>query len=307
MDLSYKREVTVGSLVILAVVLFVVGSSWLSGRSVTADEDEFWKIQFRSAGNLKTSSVVRISGVPVGKVQRVQLLDVGKVLVMVTLPDPLPDNMVPRVDASAQIVAVGFVGDAAIELNPGQAPQRLTRDRVIIGSQAGGITDLAQTLGDRADSVLLGAQQIVNKRTADELYATLTALQGTLKAAERTMRVYGDAQNGPTAQLTKTLASLETLTSRLDSALADPALSRTLQRVDTLTGNLATMTAQFSSTGARLDTLLANLNQGRGTMGKFATDTGLYTDLREVSQSLKEFLDDLKKHPGKIPVTVEIF
>ena len=185
--------------------------------------------------------------------------------------------------------------------------QRLTRDRVIIGSQAAGLTGLAQTLGDRADSVLLGAQQIVNKRTADELYATLAALQGTLKAAERTMRVYGDAQNGPTAQLTKTLASLERLTSRFDSTLADPALARTLQRADTLTGNLATMTAQFSSTGAQLDTLLANLNQGRGTMGKFTTDTGLYTDLRAVSKSLKELLDDIKKHPGKIPVTVKIF
>lgn len=303
MDLSYKREVTVGSLVILAVVLFVVGTSWLSGRSVTADEDEFWKIQFKTAGNLKASSVVKISGVSVGKVERVQLVDVGKVLVMVTLPD----RIVPRVDATAQIVAVGFVGDAAIELNPGQAPQRLTRDRVIIGTQAAGFSDMAQSLGDRADSVLLGAQQIVNKRTADELYATLTALQGTLKAAERTMQIYGDAQSGPTAQLTKTLASLEQLTSRLDSTLANPALARTLQRADTLTGNLATMTAQFSSTGARLDTLLANLNQGKGTMGKFATDTGLYTDLREVSRSLKEFLDDLKKHPGKIPVTVEIF
>ena len=264
MDLSYKREVTVGSLVILAVVLFVVGTSWLSGRSITADEDEFWKIQFQTAGNLKASSVVRISGVPVGKVERIQLVDVGKVLVMVTLPD----NIVPRVDATAQIMAVGFVGDAAIEFNPGKAPQRLTRDRVIIGSQAGGLTDLAQSLGDRADSVLLGAQQIVNKRTADELYATLTALQGTLKAAERTMRVYGDAKNGPTAQLTKTLASLERLTSRLDSTLADPALSRTLQRADTLTGNLATMTAQLTSTGARLDTLLLNMNQGRGTHGE---------------------------------------
>jgi phospholipid/cholesterol/gamma-HCH transport system substrate-binding protein len=303
MDLSYKREVTVGSLVILAVVLFVVGTSWLSGRSIAADEDEFWKIQFKSAGNLKASSVVRISGVPMGKVERIRLVDVGKVLVMITLPD----NIVPRVDAGAQIVAVGFVGDAAIEFNPGQAPQRLNRDRVIIGTQAAGFSDMAQSLGDRADSVLLGAQQIVNKRTADELYATLAALQGTLKAAERTMRVYGDAQNGPTAQLTKTLASLERLTGRLDSTLADPALARTLQRADTLTGNLATMTAQFSSTGARLDTLLANLNQGQGTMGKFVTDTGLYSDLREVSQSLKEFLDDLKKHPGKIPVTVEIF
>jgi phospholipid/cholesterol/gamma-HCH transport system substrate-binding protein len=275
----------------------------LSGRSIVTDEDEFWKIQFRSAGNLKASSVVKISGVPVGKVERVRLVDVGQVLVMVTLPD----GIVPRVDASAQIVAVGFVGDAAIEFNPGDAPQRLSRDQVIIGSQAEGLTDLAQNLGDRADSVLLGAQQIVNKRTADELYETLAALQSTLAAAERTMRVYGDPNKGPTAQLTKSLASLEQLTTSLDSTLASPALARTLNRADTLTGNLADMTAQLTSTGARLDTLLLNVNQGRGSLGKFATDTGFYTDLRQLSQSMKEVLDELKKHPGKIPVTVEIF
>jgi phospholipid/cholesterol/gamma-HCH transport system substrate-binding protein len=219
----------------------------------------------------------------------------------------LPGNLTPRVDASAQIVAVGFVGDAAIEFNPGQAPQQLTRDRVIIGSQAEGLSDLAQTLGDRADSVLLGAQQIVNKRTADELYATLTALQGTLKAAERTMGVYGNPNKGPTAQLTRTMAALEQLTTRLDTTLANPALSRTLNRADTLTANLASMTAQLTSTGARLDTLLLNMNEGRGTLGKFATDSGFYTDMRQLSQSMKQLLDELKKHPGKIPVTVKIF
>lgn len=303
MDLSYKREVTVGSLVILAVVLFIVGTSWLSGRSIAANEDEFWKIQFKTAGNLKASSLVRISGVTIGKVERIQLVDVGKVLVMVTLPD----RIVPRVDATAQIVAVGFVGDAAIEFNPGTAGQRLTRDKVIVGSQAGGLTDLAETLGRRADSVLIGAQEIMSEQMADELQATLTALQSTLKAAERTMRVYGDADKGPTGQITKTLASLERLTNRFDSTLGSPTLARTLGRADTLTGNLATMTAQLTATGARLDTVLLNMNQGRGTIGKFATDTGLYTDLRAVSHSLKALLDDLKAHPGKIPVTVEIF
>ncbi len=39
MDLSYKQEVTVGSLVILAIVLFIVGTTWLSGRSIGADSD----------------------------------------------------------------------------------------------------------------------------------------------------------------------------------------------------------------------------------------------------------------------------
>ena len=303
MDLSYKKEITVGTLVILSVVLFIVGSSWLKGSSIGADEDEFWKIQFKSSGNLKVSSVVRISGVPVGKVEKIQLADVGKVIVSITLPD----NIVPKVDATAKIVAVGFVGDAAIEFDPGDAPQTLSRNRVIIGTQEGGLSDLAQNLGDKADSVLLGAQQIVNKRTADELYATLTALQGTLKAAERTMGVYGDPDKGPTAQLTRTMASLEQLTARLDSTLANPALSRTLNRADTLTGNLATMTSQFTSTGARLDSLLLGMNQGRGTLGKFATDSGLYQDIRKLTQSMQELLDELKKHPGKIPVTVKLF
>jgi phospholipid/cholesterol/gamma-HCH transport system substrate-binding protein len=103
------------------------------------------------------------------------------------------------------------------------------------------------------------------------------------------------------------MASLEQLTTRLDSTLAHPALSRTLNRADTLTANLASMTAQLTSTGARLDTLLLGMNQGRGTLGKFTTDTGFYGDIRKLSQSMQELLDELKKHPGKIPVTVKLF
>jgi hypothetical protein len=67
------------------------------------------------------------------------------------------------------------------------------------------------------------------------------------------------------------------------------------------------MTSQLTVTTARLDTLLSAMNQGRGTLGKFATDSGLYYDMRDVSQSLKKVLDELQKHPGKVPVTVKIF
>ena len=117
MDLAYKQEATVGTLVIAAFVLFFVGTTWLSGRSVGGDSDKFYKVQFRDASNLKASSVVRISGVPVGKVEKISLADVGRVLVWVSLPEKIK----PKVDASAEVVAVGFVGDAAIEFDPGRA------------------------------------------------------------------------------------------------------------------------------------------------------------------------------------------
>ncbi|HMH56814.1 MAG TPA: MlaD family protein, partial [Gemmatimonadales bacterium] len=250
MDLTYKREATVGTVIIAAIVLFFIGTTWLSGRSVGGDLEDYWKIQFRDAGNLKTSSAVRISGVPVGKVEKIQLVDVGKVLVSISLPE----RITPKVDATAKIVAVGFVGDAVVEFNPGDAPVPLAKSKIIVGSQAIGLADRAQVLSDRADSILLGAQAIVNQKTADQLRSTLTALEGTLKAAQRTMTIYSDSSHGPTAELTKTLASFQKLSTRLDSALAHPALSRTLNRTDTLTSNLAAMTAQLRSTAERLDT-----------------------------------------------------
>jgi hypothetical protein len=42
------------------------------------------------------------------------------------------------------------------------------------------------------------------------------------------------------------------------------------------------------------------MNRGEGTLGKLMTDTSMYHQLTDLSRSLKEFLDDLKKHPGKI-------
>jgi phospholipid/cholesterol/gamma-HCH transport system substrate-binding protein len=303
MDLSYKREATVGTVIIAAVVLFFLGTTWLGGKSIGGSSDDFWKIQFRDAGNLKTSSPVRISGVPVGRVENIQLVEAGKVLVSVSLPE----KITPKVDATAKVVPVGFVGDAVVDFDPGDAPVPLAKSKIIIGSQAIGLADRAQVLSDRADSILLGAQAIVNQKTADQLRSTLTTLEATLRATQRTMAIYADSSRGPTAELTKTLASFRQLSTRLDSALAHPALDRTLNRTDTLTSNLAAMTGQLRSTGERLDTLLAGINRGQGTLGKFATDSGFYYDLRDLSHSMKELLDELKKHPGKVPVTIKLF
>jgi phospholipid/cholesterol/gamma-HCH transport system substrate-binding protein len=301
MDLRYSREVTVGVIVTLAIVVFILGTMWLSGRSVHSSN--VVRIQFANVSGLKRASPVRVSGVNVGKVERIEFMDVGKVLVIASLPPKIR----PRVDAEAKIVSVTLVGDYAVDFDPGRAPEFLPPGKVILGTQDLGLSGRALELSDRADSILVGAQAIVNQKTAEQLRSTLTALEGTLKASERTMRIYSDSSHGPTAELTKTMAAFRQLTIRLDSTLANPALARTLSRTDTLTGNLSAMTAQMRATGERLDTLLAAVNRGQGTLGKFATDSGLYYDMRDLSKSMKELLDELKKHPGKVPVTIKLF
>jgi phospholipid/cholesterol/gamma-HCH transport system substrate-binding protein len=298
MDLRYTREATVGAIVIVAIVVFVFGTMWLSGRSVGSENAV--RMQFDNVSGLKRASPVRVSGVNVGKVERIEFVDVGKVVVIASLPPKIR----PRVDASAKIVSVTLVGDYAVDFDPGRSSEPLQPGRVILGTQDLGLTGKATLLAERADSILLGAQGIVNERTADQLRSTLTALEGTLKAAQRTMQIYADTGRGPTAELTKTMSAFRQLSTRLDSTLASPAFSR---RTDSITANLAAMTSQFSATGARLDTLLAGMNRGQGTLGKFVTDSGLYYDIRELTQGMKKLLDELAKHPGKVPVTVKLF
>jgi len=298
MDLRYSREATVGAIVLVAIVVFVFGTMWLSGRSVGSAN--VVRIQFDNVSGLKRASPVRVSGVNVGKVEKIEFMDVGKVLVVASLPPKIR----PRVDASAKIVSVTLVGDYAVDFDPGRSSEILAPGKVILGTQDLGLTGKAAVLAERADSILLGAQGIVNERTADQLRSTLTALEGTLKAAQRTMQIYSNPDQGPTAELTKTMSAFRQLSNRLDSTLASPAFSR---RTDSITANLAAMTSQFAATGERLDSLLAGMNRGQGTLGKFVTDSGLYYDIRELTQGMKKLLDELAKHPGKVPVTVKLF
>jgi phospholipid/cholesterol/gamma-HCH transport system substrate-binding protein len=103
------------------------------------------------------------------------------------------------------------------------------------------------------------------------------------------------------------MTALQGLSARIDTALQGPALERALTGMDSVSMKVGRLTDQFAGTGARLDSLLIRINRGEGTLGRIATDTILYSQLTALSASLKAFVDDLRKNPGKITVQFRIF
>ncbi len=301
MDMRYGREAIVGTLVIAAIVIFVLGTMWLSGRSI--GNRHVVLVQFSHVSGLKRASPVTISGVQVGRVERIDLADVGKVMVSISVPP----NITPRVDASARISAVGLVGDFAVDFNPGRDPQPLPEGRVVIGTMKSGFEQRAASLGDRADSLMIGLQEFANKETAQDLRSALQSFQKTMIQMERTLKGLGDENHGATRELTQTMLSLQRLSARLDTTLANPALASLMHHTDTLSENLSRMSQQLTGASARLDTLLGSVNQGRGTIGKLVTDSTLYYELRDLSAAMKGLVSELQKNPGKLGVTVKVF
>jgi phospholipid/cholesterol/gamma-HCH transport system substrate-binding protein len=295
MDLHYKQEATVGVLVLGAIAIFAAGTMWLSGGSFQAGSNRV-QVQFEDVGNLKRGNLVKVSGVALGSVEDIRFQDVGEVVVTLNLDE----QIVPKLDATAQMRAVGLVGEVQVDFDPGRSAETLPNGTLLIGTVAKGLSELGAELGDQAQTVLSGFADIANKQLADDLHETLGAIQ-------RLADVFSQEDSGPTAELGATLEALQQLSLRMDSVLASPALERTLANFDSVTTKLGRLTEQYTAAGARLDSILTGVQAGEGTLGRMTTDSTLYVRLSDLSASLKEFIDDLKKNPGKITVQVKIF
>lgn len=303
MDSRFGREVVVGSIVLAAALVFGAGVLWLNGKSINPGDDKII-VQLPDAGQLKPASQVRVSGVPSGKVEEITLIEPGKVHVSISLTNKA---VVPKIDAKAAITSVGLAGDAMLMLFPGESPTVLPKGQVIMGFSPPGLMEIAGSLSDRADSVLINAQGLTGPQMQERLAKTLDEATKTLQGTQRLMATLNDPKHGANAELALTMQALRGTLAKLDSTLAAPAVVRARDKADTLVTNLNAMSAQFTATGARLDSVLMLVQTGKGTLGKFATDSALYGNMVRLTASLDSLVNDIKQHPGKIGVTVKMF
>jgi phospholipid/cholesterol/gamma-HCH transport system substrate-binding protein len=295
------REVVVGSIVLVALGIFVGGTFWLSGKTLFTPDGV--KILFEDAGDLKRASPVRVSGVPVGKVQDIKLLEPGKVEVTISLPDYIE----PKTDALAYIRTVGLAGDVALVFVPGTDPTPLPKGQVVQSVPVPTITDMAGKLTGSADTLLTSVRALVGPERREQLDRTLERLNATLTSTQALLALYANQSKGPTAELQATLVQFRALAAKLDTNLSAPSIVRARDKADTLVTSLNDMSVQFRATGQRLDSVLAKLERGEGTMGKLATDTLLYHRFTDLSASVDSLVRDLRKNPGKLGVTVKMF
>ncbi|HYK10859.1 MAG TPA: MlaD family protein [Gemmatimonadales bacterium] len=293
MDLTYKQEVGVGALVLAGLAVFVIAMFWLTGRSLSG-KGITARVAFTNVAGLKVGDPVMVSGVHRGRVQGVSLDRVGHVTVTLQLVDP-SDR--PKIDATATVAAGDFFGGRFIDYDPGSdTSQFLPSNGMIQGTREEQLTDVAAGVATKANALMTSATNLVNDRLATDIHNTLLATQ-------HAMDVINKAGSGPLiGQATATLASAQSVMNHLDTLLAGPAG----KRVDTLTNNLAALSTQLNKATTSLSTLMAQIQQGKGTLGKMATDSALYYHLDSTLVSLNALLKDLRERPGRY-LTVKVF
>lgn len=311
--MKINNETKVGILALVAVVLLVLGFTFLKGSTLFNKQPTLYAV-FQNLGALEKSNVVKINGLPIGTVYNFTPVnkEVDGVIVEIHLTRDvnIPKNSVAFIDAS-------LVGSSYIKIEKGDAQAYLKPGDTLNTSMTGGIiadlkTQLTPTISrvnEVADSlklVLGSVHQLFDPNTN----ANLQNLIAGLAVSANNLQQLLNAESGIVAQA---MGNLNAVTGNL--ARNNEQISSSIRNVELTTANLAnapiqqTIAAlqgtidQLKTTINRLD---ANVNNPNGSLGKLMNDKQLYEQLNRAALSMEILLDDVRVHPKRY-VNISVF
>lgn len=289
MDLHYKQEVTVGLLVVVAVITLVGGLTFLSGKQIWGSGAVTFGVQFGNVAGLGQGDPVTISGVRVGRVSGIDLRGVDNVVVWLEVSR----GVRPKVDARVDVKPLDAFGAMYVDYNPGRGETVLAEGQMLQGRREMPLTETAAVMAERAGGVLEGAGALLSNRTADDVHETLAA-------AQRAMNVVAQLGSGPLVnQATRALTRLASAAERLDSTLASEDLSRSVRQLDEITENLNDMVLGLSGATQALARIMEKIDSDSGTFGRLVNDTAAYHEIIRLTSSMRLLLDDMRERPHR--------
>ena len=296
-----SNEVLVGLLTLVAIVVAVVGSVWIARGGLSSGYRLY--VKFPWSAGLKLGQSVLLGGVSVGFVEHVNLREDGNVVTTlnITTNMPIPKTVVAVVEPN------GVFGDKQVALRG--TPSRVAwapNDTMLAGESAAGVDNLVARMDtaskNLADVVRTVRVKMVNEGGIEDLRKTLSQLN-TL-AGQLGQVVTAQSENLTTAmgQATATMAQLKKGASALDSATIDS----TVRNLRSTSATVATLSEELRGTTARVNSILARVDSGQGTVAKLLNDPALYNDLRRLSLRLDSLTSEFKQNPRKF-IKLSIF
>ncbi len=292
--MKLPNELKIGLTVVLAGIIFYVGIRFFRDLPIFGQASVYHTELMNSSG-LVTGNIVAVNGVGVGSITEVQLTLTGAYISF-----SVQDDVTLTEGTTASAGGFGLVSSMQLNLSlgPPDAPVYVPGSLIPSAVQSDILTDLANrtpAVLSRVDTVLAGSSQAISAATAllagpeGQMQQTLTSIRNSSDALHAILM----AEQG---SLQSVLQGLEDLTDTAE-AFTEDSLGTTTAKLKEVIAQLSGNLDVLESTTNELNTLLSSINQGKGTLGKLATDDSLYFELKGASAALRRILENFEEDP----------
>jgi phospholipid/cholesterol/gamma-HCH transport system substrate-binding protein len=298
---SKNIEFRVGLVIILALVIFVASVIWIQEYRFGRHNYQV-KALFDEVGSLSIGDPVMVSGIRMGKVTGLQLIERGVLVEFV-----LTDDVRLKEDATATIKNIGLMGERFLAVNQGKSPIPFDTLGAISGAYDTGIPEFMGMMGDMITElrnlVLSLKHSVASEDNLDKLSRTISNFEGVSHSLADYLENNRDALDETVTNFLEASASLKKIArvnqQRLDTTMNH--INNAAVQADTIIANLV-----FVSETARA--FADKLENGDGTLQLLVDDRRLYDDLRKTADNIDDLIGDIRANPRKyINFTVELF
>jgi len=294
----------VGVFVLIGLAVFL-GVIYMLGARARLFEPRFTLYgEFTEVGGLQEGATVRLAGVQIGRVTKVELPSEpgGKVRVEMKIAKQFADRL--RKDSEARIVTQGLLGDRIVEITVGTVKAAVvqagdtvpSKDPVDITTVIGEGGGVVRSVAKVAETFAEVAETFNKSRVMDELGETV---KNARKVADQAGRITDRIEKGP--GLAHTLLYEEPIALRqLNTAIA--STQAVLDRVERGEGALGVLTSAQSTDAARR--LVALMDRIGRTADRHPGEDGLLVALF-FDPKYRAVLDEVREAAHNLRVVSE--
>jgi phospholipid/cholesterol/gamma-HCH transport system substrate-binding protein len=277
-----KTEVKIGIFFFVSLVVLLVIFEFIAGISIFTRE-YYLKAYFKAIGELNKDNFVKLSGIQVGKVTDIKIVD-GKVEVTFKVKKGTP----VKTDSVASIRLTSPVGISYIYLTFGSPQAPMARPGSVLQSEEP--ADLNEILSKVESTV--SSMQSVFADNKDKINSILGSLDTVLSQAASGKGTIGKLLKDDSLynQAKDTLASLNEISAGINKGKG--TLGK-LVKDETLYNDT-------KETMVNLGQLANKMNNSQGTFGKLLNDQTLYEQATEATTSLNSVLKKVDKGQGTL-------
>lgn len=297
--MKISKELKTGFIALLVIALFIWGFNYLKGTNLFDPPSRTFYTEYNNVQGLSKTSEVTINGLVVGQVTRISLntdpLKKGTLLVEFNVAGDFEFSK----ESIAKIYSASLMGGKSLAIIPNFEGQLAVSGDYLNGEVE---SDILSSFSDKinplqskvenvivsADSLLVGLNEILDKRSRREIKTSITEINTTIDNFKNMSIALNGIIETNSQKLNKTMTNVEKASInfvRVSDSLNTLELNKTMQKLQ--------------QTVDSFNAVIHKMEEGDGSIAKLINDQQLYENLKNTSKEMEELLKDVKENPKR--------
>jgi phospholipid/cholesterol/gamma-HCH transport system substrate-binding protein len=294
-----SRELKTGFIAVVVIALFIWGYNFLKGENIFAKNTRHFFVEYNNIQGLKKSSSVTINGLQVGSVVGIMFNTnpdkKGKLVVELLVENEFEFSK----KSIAKIYSASLMGGQSLAIIPSYDGDLAVSGDYLAGEVE---SDIFSTVGEKlnplqaklesvivsADSLLLGLNQTLTIESRKSLNRSIKGLEFTIGDVRKTLGSVNQLLDSSKVGIKNTFDNTRVITEnfmKLSDTLVNANIGLTIKK------------AQKSLD--YINDLMAGIQRGEGSFGKFVKDETMYDNLTRMSKEMEELIREMKLNPKR--------